>query len=140
MKVVFICTGNTCRSPMAELYVASRLKGDARFEIASAGLATYGGSRISPAAGAVLKKLGIDPSFFRSRPATLEMLRSSDLVVAVIQTVPEKAPAIRLLAEFSGGDADVPDPFGGDQSTYDHIFAVMRPSLDGLVDYLKGTR
>ena len=148
MKILFVCTGNTCRSPLAALYVKKQLENDPRFEIRSAGLATFGGSRISEASAVILRRFGIDATAFRSRQATRELLRTSDLIVTVTeahrahlaQIVPEKIPVLRLLAGVGGNTADIPDPYGGDQASYDRIFSVMRPALDGLVQYLKGIR
>ncbi len=145
MKILFICTGNTCRSPLAELYVAHQLAG-LPVEVASAGLATWGGSPISAASRHILDRYGIDASAFRSRVVTPEMLFQSDLIIAVseahrarlLQIAPQKETSIRLLSEFSGGNYDIPDPYGGDQASYDKIFAVMKPSLDGVVAFVKG--
>ncbi len=145
MKILFICTGNTCRSPLAELYVAHQLAG-LPVEVASAGLTTRGGSAISVASRHILDRYGIDASAFRSQPATPELLASCDLIIAVSeahcailrQIIPQKADSIRLLSEFSGGNHDIPDPYGGNQASYDKIFAVMKPSLDGVVAFAKG--
>ena len=78
--LLFVCTGNICRSPTAELIAASRLPRES-FRVHSAG--TYGleGYGIEPGAARELTRLGIDSAAFRARRITAEHVRGADLVL-----------------------------------------------------------
>ncbi|MGY1812836.1 arsenate reductase/protein-tyrosine-phosphatase family protein [Blastococcus sp. SYSU D00820] len=103
MRILFVCTGNLCRSPIAERLArgaAERLLAEspelARVEIASAGLDTVAGRRMDPHSALALSRLGGDPEGFVSRPFSAEMADDADLVLtmtrdqrrAVLETTP----------------------------------------------------
>jgi len=145
MRVLFVCTGNTCRSPMAELYLSARLKAAGRSDIAaaSAGIAAFAGEPMSLSAQTVMARCGLDGSSFRSSRCTAEMVKESDLVIAMsrhhrealVRMMPEAEDKIKQLADYGNGK-DVPDPFGGSVSHYLDIFGLMRPALDHLAETL----
>ena len=145
MNILFVCSGNTCRSPMAELYCRSRVAATrCNIDVASAGLCTCTGAAISDPAGAVMREFGIDPDDFRSSPLSIEKLMAADLIIvmtklhreAIIRFYPEAAAKIHLLLEFSGG-GDLSDPFGSDISTYRATFAKMKTAIDNLLEKLQ---
>lgn len=72
MRVLFVCTGNTCRSPMAAAYAADRFRraGRGDFECPSAGLAAWTGTPASHAAIETMGEIGIDLNGFRSTRVT----------------------------------------------------------------------
>ena len=132
-SVLFVCTGNTCRSPLAE-GLARRLLAreigcspadlaDRGWRVGSAGVAAMPGD--APSAPAILAaaECGFDLSRHRSRPVNPELLAGATFVVAVT-----RGHAVHLMTRFPGAgprpellcgpDEDLPDPVGGDVAEY----------------------
>ena len=133
-KIVFVCTGNTCRSPMAEGYLKSLgLKGR---EIISRGLSADG----SPAAQnsiSVLAEKGLDISSHVSRQMTYEDAEKADVIVCMSASHADLLEALGIdkLKIFVLG---INDPYGGDLETYrtcrDEIFAAVDEFIeDGIL-------
>lgn len=138
MRILFVCTGNSCRSPMAEAYFGDlcRRAGRRDIEALSAGSSAWTGAPASEAAIAVMAEFGVDLDSFRSTRLSPQLIADCDLVVAmtaghrhaVLELAPEAADKCILLL----GDRDVVDPYGGSVGHYRRIFEMMRPALETL--------
>lgn len=144
MRIMFVCTGNSCRSPMADLYFNDLCRRANRPDIdaCSAGICAWDGDPISRQAAAVMSACGIDSAGFRSSRFTPALARECDILVAMsashraamAEIAPSEAGKIRLLL----GEADVPDPFGGSVEQYARVFESMRPALEALFHTVAG--
>lgn len=116
--ILVVCTANICRSPLAELLLADRLD-LRRFEVASAGVRGWRDQPMDEAVQQQARRLGLDPSGFRSRPLLAEYVASADLVLTatrehragVLELTPTALRRTYTLREFaalgrqSAGDA-----------------------------------
>ncbi|GLW96946.1 hypothetical protein [Microtetraspora sp. NBRC 16547] len=92
--VLFVCTGNICRSPMAERLARAALGAGSPIRVTSAGTRAAPGLRMSDRAREVLVRLGGDPGGFASRPLTAELVVGADLVLGA--TAEHRAEAAAL--------------------------------------------
>ena len=148
MRILFVCTGNTCRSPMAA-EIARRVaaeRGLTDVTVASAGTGAFEGSAASDGALLVAMENGGDLSAHRSQHVTRELVEAADIVLVMgdrhLSRVEELGGAGKswLLTDYAshGGDPrSVSDPFGGDlatyRATYEELEAEIRRALDRLV-------
>ena len=137
-NLLFVCTGNTCRSPLAAV-IARRLideRGWTHVEVASAGIAASDGGRAADNALAVAAEAGLDLSPHRTRTMSPELLAWADLVLAM---GPSHLHAVErlgggdkaaLITEFAGeGGGGVPDPFGADVQAYRDTYAALEHAI-----------
>jgi len=143
MQILFICTGNTCRSPMCEGYFRSLCEkaGRSDVKIVSAGVMADFNRAPAPNAVKTMERFGIDISTLRSSPLTRELLEESDMIITMAPShglgvgkiMPEALPKTFNLMQFaSSGPPDVDDPFGGDESDSEQCFRQMKDALDNL--------
>jgi protein-tyrosine phosphatase len=164
-RVVFVCTGNICRSPMADVVLrhlaeevtledGNRL-GDV-LEVSSAGTGGWhAGESMDPRARAALERRGYDDHGHRARAFETVWLDGTDLVVCMDrghrQTLASMARAragdyrhddrlvmLRSFDRRAGGDVDVPDPYYGDDEDFERCLDLVEAGCRGLVAYLAG--
>ncbi|MBI5149691.1 MAG: threonylcarbamoyl-AMP synthase [Candidatus Omnitrophica bacterium] len=141
-NILFVCTGNSCRSVMAEYLLKSLLAGRQDVEVSSAGTGVFLQTTASSETVAVLKEEGIDASRHLSRAVNTILLKKSDLIIVmtrghrqqVLERVPEVEKRVYLLREFintSGFpvDVDVPDPIGQPHYAYKECFAIVKEAM-----------
>ena len=144
--ILFLCTGNVCRSPMAEGLFRHAVRGRGEFRILSAGLGALDGQPPSPHSVQAMKEIGMDISGQRSRALTAELVRSADLILGMthghVDTVqllyPQAAEKTFLLREFDETlepyEKDIGDPIG---SSY-HVYVDCRDQIEqGIATLLK---
>ena len=139
-KIIFICTGNTCRSPMAAgLFRARGGEQATGLAAASAGLFTQGGIPASAHAVEAAAELGADLSAHRSQPVTARLVDEARYLVCMTGAhydrlcalYPESADKVfTLLPE------DVDDPFGGDLDTYRRAAAQIDAGVRSIIERL----
>jgi len=145
-KIVFVCTGNTCRSPMAEVILKKTAQDrQVPLEVASAGLAAFPGLPPAPEAVEACGEKGMDLSGHLSRPLGKDLVLASDLILTMTakhkEMILKKMPAlegkVEQLSKFAGdGEVDVEDPVGQPLETYrktrDQLEALIQKSLDHI--------
>ncbi|MBV8216272.1 MAG: serine hydroxymethyltransferase [Verrucomicrobia bacterium] len=148
--VLFVCTGNVCRSPMAEGLFERMIAERPDLRILSAGVSTYPGQPPSAHAVEVLAELGVDISQHRSRPLSEKVIDEADWIVAmtrshldsIIYLFPRAAEKVYLLREFEPGaeSLDVADPIGMGLEAYRAARDIIRNGLPGLMQFIDQDR
>jgi RpiB/LacA/LacB family sugar-phosphate isomerase len=144
--ILFLCTGNVCRSPMAEGLFRHAVKGRGEFRIVSAGIGAIDGDLPTHHSVQAMREIGIDISGQRSHALTSELIRSADLILGMTHShtdtvallYPKAAEKTFLLREFDETlepyEKDISDPIG---SPY-HIYVECRDQIEqGIVTLLK---
>ena len=141
MRVAFVCTGNTCRSPMAEVVMRekARAAGLNDLTVLSCGLQVVPMSTMSENSKKALLFKGYSVSDRVAVQASKEQLKGADLIVCMTPMhkyyVKDYGKAVTV-SEITGG-RDVPDPYGSDQQKYDECLCEIENMCDVLINKIK---
>ena len=141
---LFICTGNTCRSPLAEgLFQLYAKKSESGHRASSAGIFAYPGSKASSAVISLLREKGVDFSSFQSSLVSKSLLKEATDVICftrehlsfLIQNYPSYREKYSLIGEIGGeiGFCEIADPFGKGEEGYRSILSYLEEKIPHLL-------
>lgn len=145
-KIIFVCTGNTCRSPMAEYIMKHLWKDSDRPEIISRGTTVFSGEPMNPKTVRALKVNEIPYKKRLSGALNEKDLDGKVLMLTMTQghklslkNVKKKAgyPAIYTIKEFAGEAGDVKDPYGMPEREYDLCYLELDRLINKVINRLK---
>jgi glycine hydroxymethyltransferase len=147
--ILFICTGNVCRSPMAEGLLRKAMGGDNGLRVLSAGIGAIDGQAPTQHSVTAMRELGIDISGQRSRALTSDLVRQADYIFGMthahVDTIsllyPAAADKTFLLREFDEAvppyEKDIHDPIGCPYDVYVHCREQIHHSITSLLKFME---
>lgn len=154
MKLLFVCTGNTCRSPLSEALAKRALerRGWSGVEVRSAGIAAFPGGEASAGAIRVGERHGLDLTGHRTQPVSGELVGWADLILTMSPAHldgifafggSDRSSVITSFAEgreddrpFGDTRTSVPDPYGGADSEYEATYRELERLIERVMDRL----
>lgn len=143
MNILFVCTGNTCRSPMAAALMNKiAMDEDLDVRIESAGLFAEEGAPASAEAIVAMKKYDVDLLGHHAQQINSELIEKSDLILTMTEgqkmlfsdVAKDK---VYTLCEYAGVEGDIEDPYGGDVEEYEEVAEMIYFALQAVAEKLK---
>ncbi|MBQ3080059.1 MAG: low molecular weight protein arginine phosphatase [Clostridia bacterium] len=139
MKFLFVCSGNTCRSPMAEALMKKLTEGKMEAEISSCGIGACEGSPANECAVTVMKRLSVDLTKHRSRLFKEEYARGAVVLAmdsGVLFYIRRMYPNIKayLLKEYAGLSGDIEDPYMAGEEAYRFSASQIKECIDIIME------
>lgn len=152
-SVLFVCTGNSCRSVMAEGLLKKYLKelGKDNIEVRSAGSGAMNGMAPTDETIEVMARDDVDVSGYKSKKITDDLIKNSDLILVmdylhkneVVRRVPEAASKTYLVKEFGADEkadrpegSSIPDPIGRPIKDYENCFDMIKKEIERIAKLL----
>ena len=140
-RILFVCTGNTCRSPMAECMLRALLadQGKTDIHVLSAGTYALSGAPASMGAQRAMRRRGLSLADHKSRAVTGVLLETCDLVVGLTQNHIVQLRMMYPQCEtpmIFFDDPPVSDPYGGDDAAYEQAARDIQRQLPALLQQL----
>lgn len=153
-SILFVCTGNSCRSIMAEGLLKKYLKDEGMegINVQSAGVCAVDGMSPTAETIEVMRKAGVDVSRFKSKCITDELIKKADLILvmaachmdSVIRMAPEAVKKTHLLKQYglendtsTCEELDVPDPIGKPVEFYQRVSDTIKREIERIVEIIR---